>query len=176
MLVNLAKPEPIESAASRIAWSIAGPLYLGGLMAMLIRLFDHEHGGAWAMLALTSAFLSDTGGYFAGRTFGKHKLAPRVSPKKTWEGTVGGLGGALIGALVAHYWYLPSLPLHHAVIGALLAAAVGQAGDLCESLIKRSTGVKDSGSTLPGHGGFLDRSDAMMFSGAVLWAYRSFAM
>lgn len=176
MLFNLAMPEPIETAAQRIGWTVAGPLYIGTLLGLLGRLFAIEHGNAWVLLTLTSAFLSDTGGYFAGRTFGKHKLAPRVSPKKTWEGTAGGLLGSLVGALAAHFGYFPSLPLHHAIIVALIAAGVGQAGDLCESLIKRSTGVKDSGDTLPGHGGFLDRTDAMMFCAGVVWTYATYAI
>lgn len=171
MLLNLAMPEPVETSAQRIGWTVAGPLYIGVLLGLLAKLLTLPHGNGWVMLTLTSAFLSDTGGYFAGRAFGKHKLAPRVSPKKTWEGTAGGLGGALVGALAAHFGYMPSLPLHHAIIAALCAAAVGQAGDLCESLIKRSTGVKDSGATLPGHGGFLDRTDAMMFCAGVMWIY-----
>lgn len=176
MLFNLAKPEPIDTAGQRIGWTVAGPLYIGLLMGLLAQLFTLPHGSGWVLLTLTSAFLSDTGGYFAGRAFGKHKLAPRVSPKKTWEGTLGGLAGALVGALVAHFGYMPSLPLVHAVTVALLAAAVGQAGDLCESLIKRSMQVKDSGDMLPGHGGFLDRTDAMMFCAAVVWTYANYAL
>jgi phosphatidate cytidylyltransferase len=104
---------------------------------------------------------------------GKRKLAPTVSPKKTVEGSLGGLGGGLFGGVLAHFWFLRELALPNAIVLSLLATAFGQAGDLCESLIKRSVGVKDSGTILPGHGGILDRSDAMLFSAAVIWAYVS---
>lgn len=173
MLVALARPEPLEGAALRMGWAIAGPLYLGVLFGAVILLFRHAHGGSWVMLAMLCGFLSDTAGYFVGRSLGKHKLAPTVSPKKTIEGAFGGLGGGLFGGLLAHFWFLRELALPNAIALSLLATAFGQAGDLCESLIKRSVGVKDSGTILPGHGGILDRSDAMLFSAAVIWAYVS---
>jgi phosphatidate cytidylyltransferase len=173
MLVALARPAPLEHAAARMGWSLAGPLYLGTLFGAIARLYDHRHGGSWVMLALLCGFLSDTGGYFVGRKLGKHRLAPVVSPKKTIEGALGGLAAGLCGGLVAHFWLLRELPLWHAVVLSLLATALGQAGDLCESLVKRSVGVKDSGTLLPGHGGILDRSDAMLFSAAVIWAYQA---
>jgi phosphatidate cytidylyltransferase len=171
MLVSLAQPEPIERAALRMGWSIAGPLYIGGLFATTALLYRQPQGGSWVLLALLCAFWSDTGGYFAGRYYGKHKLAPVVSPKKTVEGSIGGLAAALVGGLLAHFWFLRELPLLDAIALSLVAAAIGQAGDLCESLIKRSVGVKDSGTVLPGHGGILDRSDAMLFSAAAIWVY-----
>ncbi len=171
MLVNLARAKPLETAALRMGWSIAGPLYLGGLFGAIAHLFQQRYGGQWVLLGRLTSFWSDTGGYSAGRAFGKHALSPLVSPKKTIEGSIGGLLAALLGGLLAHFWFLPSLPLAHAVILSLLAAAAGQVGDLCESLIKRSTGVKDSGTILPGHGGMLDRADALLFSSATIWAY-----
>jgi phosphatidate cytidylyltransferase len=116
-------------------------------------------------------FFSDTGGYFVGRRFGRRQLAPIVSPKKTVEGAIAGLAGGLLGGLLAHFWYLRELALPNAIGLSLAATAIGQAGDLCESLIKRSMGVKDSGTVLPGHGGIMDRSDAMLFSAATIWAY-----
>jgi phosphatidate cytidylyltransferase len=173
MLFALARPEPLEGAAMRMGWLIAGPLYLGALFGALALLFRHPHGGSWVMLALLCGFLSDTAGYFVGRSLGKRKLAPVVSPKKTVEGAFGGLGGGLFGGVLAHVWFLRELPLPDAIVLSLFATAFGQAGDLCESLIKRSVGVKDSGTILPGHGGILDRSDAMLFSAAVIWAYVS---
>jgi phosphatidate cytidylyltransferase len=171
LLINLVQVEPMDAAALRVAWSIAGPLYLGGLFGAIGLLFLRPHGGEWVVLSMLYAFWSDTAGYFVGRSYGKHPLYLAVSPKKTVEGSIGGLLGALLGGLIAHFWFLPSLPLIDAIVLSLVAAAVGQAGDLCESLIKRSTGVKDSGTLLPGHGGILDRVDALLFTSAVVLLY-----
>ena len=111
----------------------------------------------------------DSFAYYTGKNFGRRKLAPVVSPNKTWEGTIGGLVGAtLIGAAAGTWWVLPELgPLRGALAGAL-ASSAGQIGDLVESLWKRGAGVKDSGVFLPGHGGFYDRVDSLLFAGPVL--------
>jgi len=113
----------------------------------------------------------DSFAYYTGRTFGKHKLAPRVSPNKTWEGTIGGLVGAtLLGAAGGTWWLAPQLgPFVGALAGAF-ASSAGQIGDLVESMWKRGAGVKDSGTFLPGHGGFYDRVDSLLFAGPVLAA------
>lgn len=171
MLATLVRAEPVETAATRMAWLIAGPIYVGGLFGILCNLFLRDHGGSWVVLAMMFSWFSDTGGYFAGRAFGKRPLHALVSPKKTIEGSVGGLIGSLVGVLTACFGYLPELPLAHGIVLALVAGALGQAGDLCESLIKRSVGVKDSGSIVPGHGGVLDRADALLFTAAVTWIY-----
>lgn len=111
----------------------------------------------------------DSFAYYTGKNFGRHKLAPRISPNKTWEGTIGGLVGAtLIGAAGGTWWLAPSLgPATGALAGAL-ASSAGQIGDLVESMWKRGAGVKDSGAFLPGHGGFYDRVDSLLFAGPVL--------
>jgi phosphatidate cytidylyltransferase len=176
LLLGLATPEPIDRASERIAWLIAGPLYIGGLVATVALLHIREHQGAWVLLSMLLAWMGDTGGYFAGRFFGKHKLYERVSPKKTIEGSIGGLAGSVLGALIAHFWFLPELPLIGGILLALVGGGLGQAGDLCESLIKRGTGVKDSGSILPGHGGILDRIDALMFTAASTWVYATYIL
>lgn len=170
-IAGLLKPEPNEAAGVRIAWLIAGPLYVGGLLSTIGALHRLEHGGEWVLLAMWIAWSSDTGAYFAGRFLGKRKLYPAVSPSKTVEGSIGGLAAGLSGGLAAHFWFMPSLPLIDALVLALLAGALGQMGDLVESLIKRSTGIKDSGAILPGHGGLLDRVDALMFTGAACLLY-----
>ena len=175
MFLVLARLGDIQTAALRVAAGTFGPLYLGGgmgAMALLRRDAGAGHEGAgFVVLALAFSWLSDTGAYFAGRAFGKHKLYEAVSPKKTVEGALGGLAAAVTSAVVAHFWFLPSLPLTHGVVLAVVAGALGQAGDLGESLIKRSVGVKDSGGILPGHGGILDRVDAMLVTGVITYSY-----
>jgi phosphatidate cytidylyltransferase len=172
LLVGLAAPEPAEAAGRRMAWLVAGPLYIGFPIACIGLLHLREGGGNWVILTMMLAWFGDTSAYFAGRGLGKHKLYPKVSPKKTVEGAIGGLLGSVGGALLAHFWYLAGeLPLIDAIVLALVAGALGQAGDLVASLVKRSTGVKDSGWIVPGHGGILDRIDALMFTGTTTWLY-----
>jgi phosphatidate cytidylyltransferase len=171
LLMSLVQIEPVPHASARAAWAVAGPAYLGGLFGVISLLFRQPHGGEWVVLAMLYAFWSDTAGYFVGRSLGKHRLYPAVSPNKTVEGSLGGLLGALVGGLIAHFWFLPSLPLLDTLLLSPIAAGAGQLGDLCESLIKRSVGVKDSGRLLPGHGGILDRVDALLFTSAFVYLY-----
>ena len=114
----------------------------------------------------------DSFAYYTGRLFGRHALAPVVSPKKTWEGTVGGFVGATaIGAAAGMWWVLPELGPARGALAAALASSAGQIGDLVESLWKRGAGVKDSGVFLPGHGGFYDRIDSILYAGPVVAAF-----
>ena len=122
-------------------------------------------------MCLMFAWLADTGGYFFGRFLGKRKLYEAVSPKKTRAGFVGALVGAEVGALAGHFGYLRSIPLLHALALGLICGAFGQFGDLVESLLKRSTGIKDSGSIVPGHGGMLDRIDALIVVSPIVYLY-----
>jgi phosphatidate cytidylyltransferase len=167
----------IQTAALRVAAGAFGPLWLGGGLGAIILLrrdagdATNHDGASFVVVALMLAWLSDTGAYFAGRFLGKHKLYEAVSPKKTVEGALGGLAAGVLGALSAHFFFLPSLPLGHAVGLALVAGAMGQAGDLGESLLKRSVGVKDSGGIVPGHGGILDRTDALLVTATVTYLY-----
>ncbi len=164
----------IPTAALRVTTTAFGTLWLGvGMTAMAILRRDggEQDGAGFVVLALMLSWLSDTGAYFAGRFLGKAKLYPAVSPKKTRAGAIGGLGGAIVGALLAHFLYLRSLPLLHGLALALVAGAIGQAGDLGESLLKRSFGVKDSGGIVPGHGGILDRIDALLVTSGFCCLY-----
>ncbi len=176
LVAGLLSPRPIEQGAQRVGWLMGGPVYIGGSLSCLALTHQYDHGGAWVLLAMFSAFLSDTGAYFAGRAFGKHKLS-ELSPKKTIEGSIGGLVAAMAGAAVLQQTMLSdTLPLLDGIILGGVAAALGQAGDLLESLLKRATGVKDSGNIMPGHGGLLDRSDALMFTGAAVYLYVTFIL
>jgi phosphatidate cytidylyltransferase len=121
------------------------------------------------LFALVLTWAADTTAYFVGRAVGKHPLAPHISPKKTWEGSAGGMIGSLLVAYVFHFWM--DIPLLHLIVMAVLGNIAGQMGDLLESAYKRSAGVKDSGGLLPGHGGVLDRIDALILCIPVIWYY-----
>lgn len=172
-LVPLWRLGAIETAALRVLAHVAGPFYVGGLLCTLALMRrDLGTDGSWfVLLTLTAAWLGDTGGYFFGRFLGKRKLYPAVSPKKTVAGFVGAVVGALAASLVASLWYLPRLGLFAAAALGALAGAAGQLGDLVESLVKRATGVKDSGALIPGHGGLLDRIDALLFVSPLVYLY-----
>lgn len=171
-LITLWRLGDMSTAAFR-AFAIGfAPLFVAVPMTMLALMRrDVPEGASYVMLTLMFAWFGDTGGYFAGRFLGKHKLYEAVSPKKTVEGSIGGLAGSLVGGLLAHFWFMTSMPLLNAIVLSLVAGALGQAGDLGESLIKRSTGVKDSGAIVPGHGGVLDRVDALLATSAVVYLY-----
>ena len=124
----------------------------------------------WLMFALILNWVGDTGAYVVGRKFGKHKLAPRVSPKKSWEGAAASVVTAVLFAGSYLAWFV-RVPVLHAVLLTSAANIAGQLGDLAESAIKRGAGVKDSSSILPGHGGFLDRVDSTLFALPVVYAY-----
>ena len=172
----------IEEVAQRIAFVVVGWSYVL-LLVFLALLKERRDGGAWVILALTMAWGSDTGAYFAGRFLGPRwprKLYEAVSPKKTVIGSIGGLLGGWLCVVLAKFWYAPyfGLTLGWADTFALAVPAnvLGQTGDLCESLIKRSVGVKDSGALLPGHGGMLDRVDALLFVAPWVYAYARFLL
>jgi phosphatidate cytidylyltransferase len=114
---------------------------------------------------------SDTGAYYAGRTFGKHKLAPGISPGKTWEGAIGGMLVSLLMSVLAHYWFFPELPLKWGLPLAALMNVLGVLGDLTESALKRGAGAKDAAQILPGHGGLLDRLDSLLFNAPVIYYF-----
>jgi phosphatidate cytidylyltransferase len=122
-------------------------------------------------MLLAIVMLSDTFAFFVGHAIGRHRLAPTISPGKTVEGALGGLAGGIFGALGAREFGLPHVPLGHAILLGVLVAALGIAGDLFESLLKRWAGVKDSGGLFPGHGGMLDRMDSLLFAAPVLYYY-----
>ena len=145
------------------------PAVFMALVALIRR--DVPDGGLWIILALGTAFLSDTGAYFAGRFLGRRKLAPRLSPNKTVEGAMGGVLASLLAMTVASPLLMPGLPLLHAAALGVLGSLVGQAGDLVESLLKRASDAKDTGGFFPGHGGMLDRIDGAVFTTALFYGY-----
>lgn len=151
---------------------MGGILYVGWLLGILVAL-RLEAGRDWLFLVLFTTFGSDTAAYFIGRAIGKHKLAPKISPGKTWEGAIAGVIGAVIISLL---FTLPTplqLPLEYwqAILLGVLISVFGQIGDLAESALKRYSGVKESGGLMPGHGGLLDRMDSVVLAGVVVYLY-----
>lgn len=178
-IILLVRP-PRQKAFRDWAWTIVGAFYVGWLLGYWLNLRGLEDGRNWAYLAMLATFANDTGAYFIGRARGRHKLAPAISPAKTWEGAIGGLISTVAAAIVVAtilnlisvkagapfvftYWQI-------ALLG-LLVGIIGQLGDLVESLLKRNTGVKESGNLLPGHGGVLDRFDSLIFVGVIVYYY-----
>jgi phosphatidate cytidylyltransferase len=166
----------IARAPTRVGLAVLGAAYPGLLLSALVRIRQLDRGEWWIILTLVVTWWNDTGAYFAGRAFGRTPLYPRISPSKTWEGAVGGALLATVGALLVQRFWLPDLPWWAAVVIGLGASVFGPLGDLSESMLKRAFGVKDSGRLLPGHGGMLDRIDALMFTAPfVLLCARLFA-
>ena len=150
-------------------WTLAGVLYIGWFLSHLVALRGLESGREWVLLALFVTFASDSAAYLIGRKWGRKRLAPSISPNKTWEGAVAGAAGGIITATLLGWLF--ELPLGYFELGLLgLAISVlGQFGDLAESVFKRNMGAKDSGATIPGHGGFLDRMDSILFAGVTVY-------
>jgi len=173
MAWSLLQEDPLHNASVRIGWLLGTPVYVGGTLAAVALVREFPPTGAWVLLTMVLAWGSDTSAYFVGRKFGKTKLAPRISPKKTLEGSAGGLTASVVGAVIMSF-FLAGLGVVDAVALGILAGAAGQAGDLLMSVLKRSSGVKDSGGILPGHGGILDRVDALAFTAPATWAFGHF--
>ena len=172
VLLPLFRLGEIPTAGLRMLAGAAGPFYVGATITTLGLLRrDFPSGAGWVLLALMFAWLADTGGYFFGRFLGKTPLYPAVSPKKTRAGFVGALVGASVGTLIGHFTFLPELDLARGIPLAVVCGAAGQLGDLAESLLKRSTGIKDSGALVPGHGGMLDRIDALLVVGPLVYLF-----
>ncbi len=145
-----------------IPWLLAS-LSVAGFLAAGLALRDLDNGLAWLSYAILITFASDTAAYAIGRLVGRHRLAPTISPGKTWEGAVGGIiGAAAVSAVFAWFIDLDALPLVAATLLGAGLSVLGQLGDLTESWLKRKAGVKDSGNLLPGHGGILDRLDSLL--------------
>lgn len=174
----LTRAGDVPGSVTSAAGTLLGAAYLGGLGGTMaaLRLAPYESGGPWIeMLLLTTIMMADSAALFVGSTIGRHKMAPRISPGKTWEGLAGGLVGGVVGALVVRQLALRWMPVPHTVVLALLVTLFGVAGDLAESLLKRWAGVKDSGTLFPGHGGMLDRLDSLLLGAPVLYYYLLYA-
>jgi phosphatidate cytidylyltransferase len=168
--------DDLTGVMPEVSARLFGVLYvavLGGyIIALRLVADDGNHLSAKLLtLFFVVVFAGDTGAYYTGRTLGKHKLAPRISPGKTIEGAIGGLLGNVLAAIIAHHTFFPELPLPHTVPLALVMGFLGTTGDLCESMLKRGAKAKDAGHLIPGHGGLLDRLDSMLFNAPLLYYY-----
>jgi phosphatidate cytidylyltransferase len=163
------RAQDLRQSLPRAALLAMGLLYAFGCWKCALEL--RVRNPHWLMYALLVSWAGDIGGYYIGRSFGKRRLAERISPNKTWEGTAASLAcsAAIAGAYLVRF--VPGVPVIQAVLLTLTANAAGQLGDLAESVIKRGAGVKDSGGLLPGHGGILDRVDSALFVLPVVYAY-----
>ncbi|MFC2060441.1 phosphatidate cytidylyltransferase [Chloroflexota bacterium] len=162
-----------EGAFASWVWTIAGILYIGWLLSYMVALRGLDDGRNWVFFTLSTTFISDTAAFFAGRALGRHRLAPSISPGKTWEGAIAGVLGAILTSLL---FVLPTpfslvISCGHAILLGLAVSFFGQIGDLVESMLKRNMGVKDSSGLIPGHGGALDRIDSVVFAGIVVYYY-----
>ncbi|MHB8058488.1 MAG: phosphatidate cytidylyltransferase [Desulfuromonadaceae bacterium] len=170
-LLFLFRIRSIDTAAREVAFALLAFLYIPFMLMHLVQLRQTPFGIQWILVIMLIVMTNDSAAYYSGSAFGKHRLYPLVSPKKSVEGAIGGLIGSICGTMLAKFTFFPQLTFTDAILMALVVGMAGQAGDLFESLLKRSFRVKDSGSIIPGHGGILDRLDSILFAAPVTYYY-----
>jgi phosphatidate cytidylyltransferase len=191
LVAEMLRGAPFDKMILSVGSTVLGVLYvvlLGGHMLAIRTGFASSYvepgtylvGATFVSKTLSTHLLSffflvlmgsDTGAYYTGRLLGKHKLAPSVSPGKTWEGAFGGMAASLLAAALAHYWFFPELPLSAALPLAAVMNVLGVVGDLTESALKRGAKAKDAAQILPGHGGLLDRLDSLLFNAPLIYYF-----
>jgi phosphatidate cytidylyltransferase len=181
LTIALSRPEEMNKSLASVAATVFGVVYVALLAGFLVGVRVMPDALANATIPhlssklLTMFFamvmMTDTGAYYTGRSIGRHKLAPRISPGKTIEGAVGGFITAIITGPLCRLIFFPEIPLLHAALLGAAIGVIGQIGDLAESMLKRGADVKDSGTLLPGHGGMLDRVDSILFCAPLLYYY-----
>jgi phosphatidate cytidylyltransferase len=175
LAVRMFRVPTVEGAGDDVSRAVFAAVY-GALIGYVVPLrllgpSSSWSGAGWVLLACATTWGGDTGAYFAGRAFGRRKLFPRISPAKTWEGFFGGLASSIAAALLVRTLALPQLSATDACLLGVIGGIGGPVGDLVESMLKRAWGVKDSGKLLPGHGGMLDRVDALMVNVPLVLLY-----
>jgi len=177
LIAAMLRGAPFDKMIASTGATILGVLYVALLGAHLVLIRTGFQPQLSAHL-LSFFFLvlmgSDAGAYYVGRALGKRKLAPKISPGKTWEGAVGGVVAALAMGALAHYWFFRELPLKFILPLAFVMSIVGIFGDLVESALKRSASAKDAANILPGHGGLLDRLDSLLFNAPLIYYFAVF--
>jgi phosphatidate cytidylyltransferase len=176
--ISLLRPDEQSRALASVSATVFGVIYVGLLASFMVgvrMIADTPTTPKLAAKLLTTFFamvmMTDTGAYYTGRTLGRHKLAPRISPGKTIEGSIGGFITAILAGLVCRLVFFPQIPVVHVILLGGVIGIVSQIGDLAESMLKRGSEVKDSGSIFPGHGGMLDRVDSLLFCAPILYYY-----
>lgn len=175
-MICLARFDLKTSVPEMLYKQVTGLIYIPFLLGHLILIRGWDQGVTWIFVLMAVIIAGDTGAYYIGAVFGRHKLAPSISPGKTVEGAVGGLGAnLLIGVLIKKY-YFPEFGWSSWIALIMIMGALGQTGDLVESMLKRSVGIKDSGIIFPGHGGLLDRIDALLFAAPGLYYFKTYLL
>lgn len=171
LILALFQQEEFPALVEKVSKHLLGLLYVSFLLAHFLLLRKLEWGRGWVLFTLVATYFGDTAAFYIGRSWGRQKLAPKISPSKTIEGGLGGVAGSVIGSLLFKIFFFPQLSSSHALVLGFGVGVISQLGDLWESLIKRSAGVKDSGTLIPGHGGLLDRIDSVLFAGPFVYYY-----
>jgi len=175
-LMSLFLYKSTPSIVNVIPKQVQGTVYIPLLLSFLVLIRRDPDGMTWIFVLLAIIFAGDISAYYVGSYLGRHKLCPAVSPNKTIEGSIGGLAVNLCGGAVFKSVFLPVLPWSLSVLFFLLIGVVGQAGDLFESMLKRVGSIKDSGTIFPGHGGILDRIDALLFAAPVAYFFKEYIL
>jgi phosphatidate cytidylyltransferase len=165
---------PFDKIFMSVGATMFGVMYivlLGGYLVSVRVGFRAETAADLLSFFFLVIMGSDTGAYYTGRALGRHKLAPNISPGKTWEGALGGMAASLLMAVLAHFWFFRELDLRAALPLAAVMNVLGVLGDLTESALKRGAGAKDAAQILPGHGGLLDRLDSLLFNAPVIYYF-----
>ncbi|MDA0875431.1 MAG: phosphatidate cytidylyltransferase, partial [Bacteroidetes bacterium] len=169
---------PVASAIPRFGADLASLIYPVGLLSLFVDIrwkadavWGQQDGFLLVLLLFVLIWVTDTGAYYTGRSLGRTKFAPETSPNKTWEGTLGGLVCALLAAVLFKSFWFPYMSWLDVIVLAAIGGFWAQLGDLLESSLKRSAGVKDSGTFLPGHGGMLDRFDSLIMAAPAYWLW-----
>lgn len=167
----------LPGVAEKLGLATFGVIYIGLTLPFWGWLREWDQGAAWVLMGLAPACLADTLAFVVGKMWGRHPFAPLVSPHKTWEGFVAALVGSLVGTFALWFLFFHETfsPLH-AIVIAVAIWIIAPSGDLIESMLKRSIGVKDSGRLIPGHGGLLDRLDALIFAAPFVYGYARFVI
>jgi phosphatidate cytidylyltransferase len=174
LAVEMLKGAPFDKMIASVGATVLGVLYvvlLGGHLVAVRMLPEQKLAAHLLFFFFLIIMGSDTGAYYTGRAFGRHKLAPKISPGKTWEGAIGGMLASLLMAVLAHYWFFPELSLKAALPLAAAMNVFGVIGDLTESALKRGADAKDAAKILPGHGGLLDRLDSLLFNAPLIYYF-----